>query len=132
MLEDVAGLVSAAFGLLALGAVMLYVRNSTASGALGRNDVIGIRTKVTKSSDLAWKVGHRAAGPWLLAATWIGFVGGSLTICAGVAGAVSDVRGPALLVVPAAGFLGVASTGLIAGKKANEAGRSAADELESR
>lgn len=131
-MEDVAGLVSAAFGLLALGAVMLYVRNSTASGALGRNGVIGIRTKVTKSSDLAWKVGHRAAGPWLLAATWIGFVGGGSTICAGVVGGVSGVPGPVLLVVPTAGFLGVIIAGLVAGKKANEAGRSAADEPESR
>lgn len=131
-MEDVAGLVSAAFGLLALGAVMLHVRNSTASGALGRNGVIGIRTKVTKSSDLAWKVGHRAAGPWLLAATRIGFVAGGSTICAGVVGGVAGVRGPALLVVPAAGFLGVLIAGLIAGKKANEAGRPAVDELGSR
>ncbi len=57
-MEDIAWLMSAAFGLLGLGAVMLYVRNSTASGALGRNGMIGIRTKVTKSSHLPWKVSH--------------------------------------------------------------------------
>ena len=47
------------------------------TGRLPRNDWVGIRMHVVMSSDAAWRVGHRAGGPWLLA-------GGLEALAAGV------------------------------------------------
>lgn len=32
-----------------------------ANGSLARNDLAGVRTRITMSSDAAWRIGHRAA-----------------------------------------------------------------------
>ncbi|QSB23246.1 SdpI family protein [Curtobacterium sp. 24E2] len=32
-----------------------------ANGTLGRNELAGVRTRITMSSDTAWQIGHRAA-----------------------------------------------------------------------
>ena len=32
-----------------------------ANGSLARNDLAGVRTRITMSSDAAWQIGHRAA-----------------------------------------------------------------------
>ncbi|WP_439692671.1 SdpI family protein [Curtobacterium sp. SP.BCo] len=32
-----------------------------ANGTLARNDLAGVRTRITMSSDAAWQIGHRAA-----------------------------------------------------------------------
>lgn len=46
-----------------IGAAVLvtWLTWRAANGSLGRNDLAGVRTRVTMSSDSAWQIGHRAA-----------------------------------------------------------------------
>ncbi|WP_439692660.1 SdpI family protein [Curtobacterium sp. SP.BCo] len=46
-----------------LGAAVLvtWLTWSAAAGKSGRNDLAGVRTRVTMSSEAAWRTGHRAA-----------------------------------------------------------------------
>ncbi len=46
-----------------IGAAVLvtWLTWRAASGTLARNDLAGVRTRITMSSDAAWQIGHRAA-----------------------------------------------------------------------
>lgn len=48
---------------LVIGAAVLvtWLTWRAASGSLPRNTLAGIRTRITMSSDAAWRIGHRAA-----------------------------------------------------------------------
>jgi len=59
------------FGLLLAGTGVLGM-----TGRLPKNDWFGIRMHVVMSSDAAWLAGHRAGGPWLLAAGLVALVAG--------------------------------------------------------
>lgn len=61
--EEVSPVVSLGVGALMIGAgALLWVMAvRTASGRTGRNNLIGIRTKATRSSDGAWLAAHKAA-----------------------------------------------------------------------
>ena len=48
------------------------------TGRLPKNDWFGMRLHVVMASDAAWRAGHRAGGPWLIA-------GGLVALAAGVA-----------------------------------------------
>jgi uncharacterized membrane protein len=60
------------FGLLLAGTGIL-----STTGRLPKNDWFGIRMHVVMSSDAAWRAGHRAGGPLLLA-------GGLVALAAGM------------------------------------------------
>lgn len=47
--------------LIAMGAVLSWVAEATASGRIGPNSTVGIRTEYMTHSPEAWLVGHRAA-----------------------------------------------------------------------
>lgn len=58
------GAMVAALALEIGGAVLvMWLTWRAATGQLGRNDLAGVRTRVTMSSDDAWRTGHRAALP---------------------------------------------------------------------
>jgi len=46
-----------------IGAAVLvtWLTWRAANGTLTRNDLAGVRTRITMSSDAAWQIGHRAA-----------------------------------------------------------------------
>ena len=48
---------------LEIGAAVLvtWLTWRAANGSLGRNDLAGVRTRITLSSDAAWRIGHHAA-----------------------------------------------------------------------
>lgn len=51
-----------ALALVIGGAVLVtWLTWRAANGSLARNDLAGVRTRVTMSSDEAWRIGHRAA-----------------------------------------------------------------------
>ncbi|PZE64039.1 SdpI family protein [Curtobacterium sp. MCBD17_021] len=57
-----AGAMVSALALEIGGAVLVtWLTWRAANGTLGRNDLAGVRTRVTMSSDDAWRTGHRAA-----------------------------------------------------------------------
>lgn len=62
--------VSLAFAVLLLGtaAGVGWVGVRALAGRLDRRRGLGLRTPRTLASDRAWEAGHRAAGPWLVAA----------------------------------------------------------------
>ncbi|MDE0573377.1 SdpI family protein [Demequina sp. B12] len=66
------------------GTVSIVIAHRAATGVLGRNDFVGLRTQATLASDEAWVAGHRA--------------GYSLAVLSGLALALSGV---AALVWPA-------------------------------
>lgn len=71
-------------GLAAIAAVIHLVSRSAVRGDLDRNGAVGIRTRATRASDLAWRSGHQAAAPWLLAASVTGYGVGLLAVVAAV------------------------------------------------
>ncbi len=83
------------------GAILvMWLTWRAANGQLGRNDLAGIRTRVTMSSDEAWRTGHRAALPPAL-------ISGVITIlCCAVCIVVPSLRTPASVIVVSVVLLG--------------------------
>ncbi|WP_017609225.1 SdpI family protein [Nocardiopsis xinjiangensis] len=124
-MEDLSGIISAAVGLLFLSGVVHFIKVATKNGTLDKNSAIGIRTKITTSSDVAWEAGHLAAGPWLLGGALTGYFMALLSAALTVFGALSDSLGPAVLLVPGSGFLAVCVTLIVATRIANKSGAEA-------
>jgi hypothetical protein len=71
--EDIsfAGSATMAMAMLAASYIMWRVTQRTDAGTLRRNNIAGIRTKATLTSDDAWATGHKAAAPALRVAAGI-------------------------------------------------------------
>lgn len=106
-MEVLAPLLSAAVGIAAVSGVAHHIRNATMTGSLEKNSAVGLRTRVTKSSDVAWEAGHKAAAPWLLACAYTGYFSSALTIVFAVLAAVGGFSGVGVMIIPAAGFVAV-------------------------
>lgn len=66
---------------LMVGGVALAVLNhAAATGRVGPNGGIGIRTSATRSSDEAWRAAHQAAKPWIQFAAMGGLASGALVL----------------------------------------------------
>lgn len=59
---------------VALPAIMVSVSRGAAAGRIPRNGSMGIRTRVTQSSNDAWSAGHTAALPVVRRTWWIALV----------------------------------------------------------
>lgn len=120
---DPAGAVTAGLGLILLSGMVQVLRIQTSGGHLERNCALGIRTKATKASDSAWLAGHRAAGPWLQAATLTGY--GAAVVSLGSSLVLLTVREQSAvpLVVALTGCVAVVVLLLVSTGKANEAAR---------
>ena len=60
--SSIGALIGIASSLLVI-AVLYGVTRAGATGGMGRNGAVGIRTRATKRSDAAWRAGHAAALP---------------------------------------------------------------------
>ncbi|WP_203581479.1 SdpI family protein [Microbacterium hibisci] len=65
--------------LVGAGALMLWLARRGADGTLARNQLVGVRTALTLSSDAAWHAGQRAAAPRITVAGW-GAIGGGVAL----------------------------------------------------
>lgn len=126
-MEAVGALFGAAFGLVQLSIFMAFTRSSFLNGGLERNSLVGIKTKVTKSSDRAWDAGHRAALPWLSVAARVGYTVAALTVVIAVVQLATGAGHDIFLVVPGAGYVACIVILLIGTSRANEAGRNAVE-----
>ncbi|MEL7156237.1 MAG: SdpI family protein [Actinomycetota bacterium] len=55
---------------VAAGLLLVGIGRRSSRGILGRNHLVGIRTRTTLASDEAWAAGHRAGGPLTVAGGW--------------------------------------------------------------
>lgn len=106
-------------GYLIVTAVSVLMIVAQRRQAIGRNSVIGIRTRYTRASDASWKAGQRAGRPYLIAMA-------AISICHAVAlffAEISDATttGHVLSVV---GWVLVVICAVLAGRAANSAARS--------
>ncbi|WP_344101775.1 SdpI family protein [Nocardiopsis rhodophaea] len=124
-MEEFGALLCSALGLVAIAGLAHYIRNAAARGSLDRNSAIGLRTRITKSSDAAWVEGHRAAAPWLMSCAFTGYFIGLLTVGAAIIAVPTGFVGPALLALPAAGFAAAVVILVAATAIANRRGRGA-------
>lgn len=115
----------AAFGLLALAGLSHFIKNSVANGTLDRNSEIGLRTKATTSSDAAWTAGHKAAGPWLSACAYTGYLMGTATAAGALAAIATNSVHPLVWLLPATGFVGTVVLLVLATAIASKAGKNA-------
>ncbi|MFD0356811.1 SdpI family protein [Streptomyces sp. NPDC127110] len=114
-----------AAGLVAMGAVVHYMRNQVASGAIGRNSAVGIRTRATMASDGAWRAGHAAAAPMLTVAFLTAYAAAATSLALAAASASTGSGSPAAVIVPAAGTVAFLALLVTAAIKANSAARAA-------
>lgn len=126
-MAELGGLLGLALGLLLLSGVLHYVSHATADGTIGRNALVGIRTRSTRASDRAWLVAHRMAAPWLTIGAWTGYFGAALTVVAGAPLLATRIGPAAGLAIGFLGYAGVIVLSVIGGSKANRAAKEAAE-----
>lgn len=115
--EEVVGGVLLGLTAVATGPLVHALTTAAADGRIARNQLVGIRTRRTLSSDDAWASGHSAAMPWTRRTAWATALVGLVT----VALAVSDR--PAAAFATGLGAMGVLVLGLLVATSA--AGRAA-------
>ncbi|WP_328811772.1 SdpI family protein [Rhodococcus sp. NBC_00294] len=117
--------ISLTLGVVLIGALAAFMRKGYEN--LGPNSAVGIRTKATKASPAAWRVGHEAASPFLMAAVITAVTVVVLTIGATIASALSDstVTDHAAVAIPAIGLAVEVVILILATAQADKAAKSA-------
>ncbi|NVI89819.1 SdpI family protein [Actinomadura sp. BRA 177] len=85
--------------LVAAGVLVVVVGRLTATGRIGRNNLVGIRTARSKADDESWLIVHRAAQPWMIGGGVALAVGGVVAAAAEPARTAAVIVGAVLLVV---------------------------------
>jgi len=121
---DPTGVVFGAVGLVMAGLVAYWVTRAAGSGDIEVNAAIGIRTRLTTSSQQAWEAAHRAALPFTMAACVLAFTVAVLsTVAAVLAETAGGSRaGPGVVVV--GGYVGFLVVMMLATRAGNAAVRS--------
>lgn len=119
-MDGVAALVLA-LSLAGTGLLCWAVSRAGASGALGPNGAVGIRTRATRRSEAAWRAGHAAAvRPALMTSVGPAAVSvpGALLLATGP-GSAAEVVGTTLVLVGAVACVGgLVLTGVLADRAA--------------
>jgi hypothetical protein len=104
---EVRDVIAAGVGLLLLSAVLAAMAALVGHGQLGRNDMVGVRTRSTLHCDECWEAGHRACLPSLRRAVVAGSVAG--VVCFGLAWVVPEQsRGELVaMILAGSGYVGV-------------------------
>jgi len=103
--------------------VVAEVGRRAAAGTLPRSSLVGIRIAATMRDDESWDVGHRAAGPLLLAT---GIVATAIALVAGAVATTAEDPAAAVVLLVGAGVLvgGVLWAGRVAARAVRDrAGR---------
>lgn len=89
------------------GLAVYFVTRSASRGGIDVNAAIGIRTKLTKSSQQAWEAAHRAALPFTLVACLLTLVCAAISIITLVLANTAGSSEVAPVVVMIAGYVGL-------------------------
>jgi hypothetical protein len=114
-----------AVSLLVLSALTHALAMTAADGRLDRNSLVGIRTKATRASDVAWTAGHRAAAPRLRTASRVGYAAAAASIVASAISAAVRWTAPIAFATAMGGTLAVTAWIGLASARANSAARAA-------
>lgn len=107
------------------------LRSWSRSGRLSRNQLLGVRTRATLSSDEAWELGHHAAEPSLKVASQLGFGAGAITaLLAAWSQTSAGMPSWPTLVLSILGFAGTIAAMLLGSRAADLAAVEVRDALE--
>ena len=124
---DPAGGLAFGVGLVVVGVVVLAVGRGAARGSIPVNAAMGIRTAATMASEPAWRAGHGAAGPWLIAASVTAVGVGLVTLTLSIGLLVVGDESTAALALPLVGVLSFLALLTRAAVVANTAARALLD-----
>jgi len=110
-------------GLLLVSATLGAVAASVRNGHLGRNQVLGIRTKRTLHCDECWAVGHRASVPDLRRALWVGLAAAGVSAALAVSLAGQSWGEGVAMAAAGTGYLAVVTLGVRSATTASRAAR---------
>ncbi|WP_152608340.1 SdpI family protein [Kocuria rhizophila] len=116
--SSVGALIGMVMSVVVLG-ILFMVTRLGASGDMGRNGAVGIRTKATQRSDAAWRTGHAAALPVARTACLLVLVVDLICLVLIFAG--PEALTPWFGIVPAVGLLIAVVPIVLAAKKGADA-----------
>lgn len=113
--------------LVAAGMLFLWMSRRSEDGRLQRNQVAGVRTRLTLASDEAWYPAQRAAAPRIRLAGWGAIIGGGFAALVGVAGLGVEVSAALFLSGVFASTVWLLSWTIAAGVRGERAARAAVE-----
>ena len=122
---ETSGLVMGAAGPVVVAPVLRLVTSAAARGDLDVNGAVGIKTRLTRSSQAAWQVAHRAALPWMTGAALVAVTAAVLAVVALVLARTDGLSAGVPAVVLAAGYVAMLVLIVVATRAGHRAVRAA-------